>query len=155
MIEENFKQRKYPQFPLPAVAGLILDSNNKILLIKRASPPAKNKWSLPGGVIDLGEKLEKALYREILEECGIRVQIGPLFNAVSKIVKDKNKDIQYHYIILDYLCQYISGPVKANSDASAVQWFHIKEIEKLDLSEGILDVIQKGIQILTDSKRTE
>jgi len=147
VIEGEFKQRKYPQIPLPAVSGLILDSNNKILLIKRASPPAKNKWSLPGGAVDLGEELEKALYREILEECGIRIQIDRLFNAVSRIVKDKKNDIQYHYIILNYLCQYIDGLVKADSDASAAQWFDIEEIEKLDLSEGIFDVIQKGIQI--------
>jgi 8-oxo-dGTP diphosphatase len=150
VIEGDFRKRQYPPFPLPAVAGFIMDSNSRILLIKRASPPSKNKWSLPGGMVDLGEKLEAALHREILEECGIGVQIGPLFNAASRIVKDQNNHIQYHYIILNYLCQYIGGPVQANSDAGEAQWFHLKEIEKLDLSEGIFDVIQKGIQILAE-----
>ena len=103
--------------------------------------------------MDLGEKLEAALHREILEECGIGVQIGTLFNAVSRIEKDRNGGIQYHYIILNYLCQYMGGSVRANSDAGEAQWFHPKEIESLDLSEGLSDVIQKGIQILADSKR--
>jgi len=155
VIEGDPNRRKYPPFPIPAVSGLILDSNKKILLIKRASPPSKNKWSLPGGMVDLGEKLETALYREILEECSIGVQIGPLFNAVSRIVKDNKNDVEYHYIILDYLCRYIGGTVKANTDASAVQWFDVKEIQKLDLSEGVSDVIQKGIQISTDLIKTE
>ena len=110
--------REYPVFPLPAVSGVIFDDRDRILLIRRANPPAKGKWSLPGGVVKLGEELAEALKREIREECDLTVLVGPLVWASSRIIRDGKDHIQYHYVLLDYLCRSENSNVTVGADAS-------------------------------------
>lgn len=137
--------REYPLRPIPAVAGLVFSDSETVLLIQRGNPPAKGKWSLPGGVVDLGEKPEEALKREINEECGIQIIIESILTVVSRIIRDHLGKIQYHYIITDYLCQYNGGDLSPGSDAENACWIHKRRLDSLDLSEGLFEVIQKGL----------
>jgi len=146
-------RREYSQTPLCAVSGVIFDSEERVLLVRRGRPPARGKWSLPGGVVQLGEELEEALKREILEESGLVVEGGPLLAVSSRIVRDQDGKIQYHYILLDYLCRFVQGQLRAGSDAEDVGWFEWNTLEGLDLTEGVLGVIRKGREKVGEKMR--
>jgi 8-oxo-dGTP diphosphatase len=138
-------KREYPKAPVTAVSGVIFDDAGRVLLIQRGREPAKGKWSLPGGVVQLGETLEDAVRREILEECGLMVYVGCLLSASSRIVKDAEGRVQFHYILLDYFCRPMGGDLKAGSDASDVLWVKAEDVGSYDLTEGVFDVIRKGL----------
>lgn len=137
-------KREYPQAPIPAVSGVVFDDERRVLLIRRARLPAKDKWSLPGGVVHLGEELSEALKREIKEECGLVVEPGPLLAVTSRIIPDAEKKVQYHYVLLDYLCYWVSGRLEASSDAREARWLRMDEAEQMDLTEGVLAVVRRG-----------
>ena len=137
-------RREYPETPITAVSGVVFDDRERVLLIRRASLPARGKWSLPGGVVHLGEELDEALKREVKEECGLSVNPGPLIAVSSRIIRDTEGEVQYHYILLDYLCECIHGQLESGSDASDARWFDLRTIENLDLTDGVLEVIRKG-----------
>ena len=137
-------KREYPQFPITAVSGAVFDLQGRILLVCRANPPAQGKWSLPGGVVQLGETLEGALKREISEECGLEIQVGPIVCASSRIIHDEENRIRYHYVLLDYLCRSDSGEVTVGSDASEARWIYVDDVEDYDLTEGLGSVIHKA-----------
>ena len=137
--------REYPEYPVPAVSGVIFDRNDRVLLIKRGKPPAEGMWSFPGGVLRLGEELEEGLCREIHEECGLEVDVGPLLSVSSRIVYDGKGKIQYHYVLLDYYCQYRFGVPSAHSDAIEINWFAPDSIPLPFTTIGLLDIVKKGI----------
>jgi 8-oxo-dGTP diphosphatase len=139
--------RTYPESPIPAVSGVILNENRKVLLVRRANPPALGEWSFPGGMVHLGEDLDEALVREIKEETGLVVRPGVLLSATSRIVHDDSKRILYHYVLLDYLCRVVSGKCAAGSDAGDVQWVRISEVPSLRVTDGLIRIIEKGIGV--------
>ena len=143
-------KREYPDAPLTAVSGVLFNDAGCVLLVRRGREPAKGKWSLPGGVVHLGEALEDAVRREIFEECGLRVEVGYLVSASSRIVKDAKGRVRFHYILLDYLCRPIGGDFKAGSDVSDVRWVEVEDASKYDLTEGLLEVVQKGLEALRE-----
>ena len=118
--------REYPEAPLPAVSGVVFDEIGRVLLIRRGSEPARGKWSLPGGVVGLGESLEDALKRELLEECGLRVEVGSLVSVASRIGRGTGRQVRYHFVLLDYLCTGFGGVLRAGSDASDVKWVNVE-----------------------------
>lgn len=121
---------EYPLRPEVAVGALII-KNNKVLLIKRDQPPAKNQWAVPGGKVSLGETLQQAAVREIFEETGISIiPGGPIFIFDAIHLDDKSK-VQFHYVIVDILAKFKEGELKAGDDASDVGWFSREEMEKL------------------------
>jgi len=140
-------KREYSNIPIPAVSGIIFDDRRRILLIKRASPPSKGRWSFPGGVIDIGETMEEAVVREVREEVGLRVEVRGLVDVSQKIVRDNRGEVMYHYILLDFLCQLTGGSPRASSDAERFGWFQIEEIERLDCTERLFEVARKGYKI--------
>jgi len=146
-------RREYPQIPLCAVSGVIFDSEERVLLVRRGRPPARGKWSPPGGVVQLGEELEEALKREVLEECGLKVKVGSLIAVTSRILCDEEGKVQYHFILLDYLCQYVHGTPVAGSDAGDVRWVGFDEVGDLDLTDGVLEVIRKGREKVGEKMR--
>ena len=143
--------RTYPTYPIPAVGALILNAEH-ILLVQRGQAPAKGKWTLPGGVVELGESPEDALIREIKEECHLDITIQGIVKVINKIIRDDQENIMYHYVILDYLahCQSEQSwhelSPQPGSDVMNVRWVPLKDIaSSYDVTEGLLEVIHDAI----------
>ncbi len=133
--------REYPEAPVAAVGVVVVREDGRVLLARRANPPAQGLWSLPGGRIELGETVAEAARREVREECG--VECGPLevFHVVDRIFRDEVGRVQYHYLIVEVLARWISGEVSPGSDASEAGWFPIGEISSLDITPGVAEVV--------------
>lgn len=126
------QDREFPQNPRIGV-GIILMIDKKLLLAKRKNPPAAQKWSLPGGLVELGETVEDAVRRKALEETGLTIEVGKLLEVVELIDKAAEGNIRYHYILLDYLASASGGTLKAGSDVSALKLFDWRDLQKLEL----------------------
>jgi ADP-ribose pyrophosphatase YjhB (NUDIX family) len=113
-------QREFPSAPLVGV-GAVVVHEGRVLLVQRGHEPAKGQWSLPGGLIDLGETLPEAVSREVLEETGLVVKPVELIELLERIHRDGDR-VRYHYVIADYLCRVTGGTLSAASDADAVRW---------------------------------
>jgi 8-oxo-dGTP diphosphatase len=135
--------RRYPKHPLPGVGALIL-RRKSILLVQRARDPLKGYWSLPGGLIEPGEKIEDALIREVREETGLIVRPKKLFEIFERIMPDAEGRAEYHYILHDYLCKVVGGELLAGDDASRVAWVERAKLKNLQLTEGTLEVIERA-----------
>ena len=122
------------KFPQVAV-GAVLFYKNQILLVKRGKAPAKNMWALPGGKVLPGERLQQALIREIKEETNLDISVGELVYTFDVIEKDKNDNIVFHYVILDFECSYIAGKLNALDDAVDAVWASEKKLRKLNVNE--------------------
>jgi len=133
---------EYPAFPITAVAGIVFNNNHQVALIKRGFEPRKGQWSIPGGSVETGEALHRALVREIREECSLTVTPGPLVNVVERIVHDKQGAVRFHYVILDYVCYVSGGTLKSGSDAADARWADIETIESEGLPLNLAHLIQ-------------
>lgn len=148
MMSDN--ARTYPTFPIPAVGAVILD-DDYVLLVQRGQAPAKGQWTIPGGVVELGESPEDALIREIQEECHLDIRIQGIIEVIDKVVRDEQGNIVYHYIILDYFahCRSVRTshelPAKPGSDVMNARWVALKEIRDYDISDGLVDVIHAAV----------
>jgi ADP-ribose pyrophosphatase YjhB (NUDIX family) len=136
--------RLYPKLPVPAVGAITFYGDN-VLLIQRGRKPSIGKWTLPGGVVELGESPIEALRREILEECNISIEIGDVVEVVSRVVRDEANRVQYHYVIIDYVAIYKDGNLKPDSDILDARWVLLSEIKKYDLTEDLLPVIERAV----------
>ncbi len=128
------------------VAGLIIQ-NDRILLIERGKEPMKGYWSLPGGLVEVGEALETALRREIREETGLEIEIVTLVEVFERITPDAEGRVEYHFVLMDYLCRPTSGTMLAGDDASRAQWFTEGEIAGLLITPDTPRVIAKAFQV--------
>jgi len=137
-------QREYPQQPLIGVGAIIVE-DGRVLLIKRAKAPLFGEWSIPGGMLELGETLRQGAEREALEETGLVVRATDLLGVFDRIVPDEAKRTLYHYVLVDFLCQEISGDILAADDASDARWFTRADLSNLSLPEETLKVLQMGI----------
>jgi len=133
--------REYPSQPVVAVAAVIV-KGGKMLLVKRANEPARGKWSLPGGVVELGESLRDALIREVREECGIDIEVDGLFDVVEVINKEGGR-VRFHYVILDYLAHPTGGELRAMGDAEDAKWIPISEVEKYDITNSLRRLLKR------------
>jgi ADP-ribose pyrophosphatase len=115
--------------------GAVIFKNDKLLLVKRRHEPKASYWTLPGGVVELGEALETALRREILEECGLQVKPLAIVDVIDYIERDTDGKIEYHYVIIDYEVEIVGGAVSAASDAIEACWFSLNELSDLNLPE--------------------
>jgi ADP-ribose pyrophosphatase YjhB (NUDIX family) len=135
MQREIRSKRAYPNRPLIGVGGVVL-RGDELLLVRRGMPPSQGLWSLPGGALELGEELSAGLEREIREECGISIQIGPIVGVFDAIFPDQDDRVQYHYVLIDFLADYLAGELIAGSDASEAIWTPFTEYLNFDLVEG-------------------
>ena len=140
--------RQYPLLPIPAVAAVIFQGD-KVLLAKRASEPSKGQWSLPGGIIEVGETHIAALKREIREEAGLEIEVGELVEVIDRIVLDSEGRVKYHYVILDYWAEYKGGIARAASDALSIMWVDIGSLDSWGLSRETRKVISKAYAMKT------
>jgi len=143
----------YPDAPRVAVGGVVVHKK-KVLLVLRGQPPSENKWAIPGGSVKLGETLQAAAEREVFEETGLRVKAGDLIYSFDTIVRDEADQIQYHYVILDFLAEPVDPhqPVIAGDDARDAGWFTLAEIETLDtpVTETTQALLQKIMAEIND-----
>ncbi|MGC2476677.1 MAG: NUDIX hydrolase [Candidatus Sulfotelmatobacter sp.] len=140
-------QRDFPEVPLVGVGSIIIE-NDRVVLVKRAHPPIQGQWSIPGGVLEVGELVREAAIREAREETGLIVEPGELLGVFDRILRDAEKRVQYHYVLIDFLCRRVAGELLAASDAAEVRWFTRAELPTLKLAEDTLEVIQKGFEKL-------
>jgi 8-oxo-dGTP diphosphatase len=127
------------------VGALIIDGD-RILLVERGREPLKGWWSLPGGVVETGERLEEATRREVREETGLEVEIVCLLEVFERIMRDADGRPEYHYVLMDYLCRPAGGELCAADDASRVQWATEPELLDLKITEGTPGVIAKAFR---------
>jgi 8-oxo-dGTP diphosphatase len=136
-------KREFPEFPLVGVGSIIIE-DDRVLLVKRAHPPIQGQWSIPGGVLEVGELVREAAVREAREETGLIVEPGDLLGVYDRILHNHEKRVQYHYVLIDFLCRRVGGELLAASDAAEVRWFTREELPALKLAEDTQDVIRKG-----------
>jgi 8-oxo-dGTP diphosphatase len=133
--------RRYPLAPLVGVGVVVFNRQGEVLLIKRGKPPRAGEWSIPGGLIDLGERLEEAARREVLEECGITIAIGGFITTFEPIIYDTAGEIEYHYVLIDYWASQLAGEAVAQDDALAVRWSAVEQIDGFMLRSETQQVI--------------
>ena len=134
-------KREYPESPVIGVGGVIFEGDT-VLLARRNQDPGKGVWTLPGGVVELGETLEAALRREILEEASITIEIGGLAKLLDRIVYDEEKAVRYHYVIADYWGRKVSGTLQPGSDISDARFVPLAEISSLGLHAEVVETIR-------------
>src|SRR5579863_3485870 len=132
-------QREFPEAPLVGV-GCIIIEDSRIVLVKRAHPPLQAEWSIPGGVLEVGELVRAAAVREACEETGLIVEPGELLGVYDRVLRNAEKRVQYHYVLIDFLCRRVAGDLAAASDAADVRWFTREELSALNLAEDTQDV---------------
>ena len=146
--------REYPPVPRVGVGAVVVDGG-RVLLVRRGRPPGVGKWSLPGGLVRLGESSEDAVRREVGEECGLSVRVGGLVGHADRIIRDRDGRIQYHYVLLDFLATRVDGVARAGSDAAQVRWTAPEELAGLDATEGLEPMIRRALAMAAGRGREE
>jgi 8-oxo-dGTP diphosphatase len=139
----NEDSRRYPSRPFLGVGALIF-KERAILLVERAQEPLKGYWSLPGGIVEAGEKLDDAVRREVREETGLEIEPLEMFEIFERIMPGEEGRPEYHYVLLDYLCRVIGGQLAAASDVSQAAWVTEKDLGEYRLTEGTQPVIERA-----------
>ena len=139
-------QRAYPERPIVGVGGVII-SDGRALLVRRAAPPLLGEWSIPGGMLEVGETLIEGVRRELREETGMDVQVLDLLDVFERINLDASGKPQYHFVVVDYLCRALRGDARAGSDVSEVAWAVPSELEKYSVTKTATRVILKAFEL--------
>jgi ADP-ribose pyrophosphatase YjhB (NUDIX family) len=137
--------REYPDYPRVGVGAVVL-SRGRVLLARRGKPPAEGRWSLPGGLVDLGETSVDAARREVLEECGIGVRIAELVGVLDRVTRDGDGRVRYHWLLVDYLAfpEADDDTITAGDDAAEVRWVPIDEVVRMQTTDGLIDMIRRA-----------
>ena len=136
--------REYPDYPRVGVGAIVLHEG-RVLLVKRGHAPGLGLWSVPGGLVDLGESTVDAARREVEEETGLKVRIAGLVGVLDRVTRDAEGRVRYHWVLIDYLAVPESiETLTAGSDAAEVRWVTIDEVERLPITEGLVDMIRRA-----------
>ena len=135
--------REYPDAPVAGVGGVVI-RGDEVLLVRRAHAPRQGEWSLPGGHLELGESLAEAVRREVLEETGVEVEVGPLVEAFDRVHRDEAGRVRYHFVIVDFLCRPVGGAVQAGDDAADARWVARTAVAALGVNAHAHAVIEKA-----------
>ena len=136
--------REYPAHPVVGV-GAVVVRDGRALIVKRAHEPRKGEWSLPGGLLELGESLQDAVRREIKEETHLDVTVGPIIETFDRVHRDDAGRIRYHFVIVDFVCWSNSGEPQPGSDADGVAWVRAHEIDDYAVNAHAKAVIERGL----------
>jgi 8-oxo-dGTP diphosphatase len=136
-------RRHYPDQPLVGV-GAIVFKGEAVLLVRRGQEPARDSWSLPGGLVELGEPLESAITRELAEETGVTVTLRGISAVAERIFPDPDGRIAYHYVLVDYLCDYLEGELTPGSDVTAARFVPLADLADYDLPRYTAEVIRRA-----------
>lgn len=135
--------REYPERPIVAVGGVVIHEG-RVLLVRRGQPPLEGRWSIPGGVLEAGETIADGIVRELGEETGSRVRVLELIEIYEKVLRDDQGFPKYHFVILDYACEFLEGTAKAAGDAAEVMWAIEQQLDSLALTTAAKRVIRKA-----------
>jgi len=136
--------RAYPDHPVVGVGAVIID-RNRVLLVRRANEPLKGEWSVPGGAVEVGETLEAAVAREVREETGLEVDVGPMVEVLDRLCFDVDGRTRFHYVLIDFVCRPTGGTLMAATDAEAAAWAGLGELAEYGIAESTVGVIRKAI----------
>ena len=138
--------REYPSHPRVGVAAVVL-RDNQVLLVQRGRDPGKGSWGLPGGMLELGETLAEGARREVMEECGVEIEVGPLVAVFEPIQRDEDGRLRFHYVVVDYLARYVTGEPRAGDDADDARWVDLDALKQLPMRKETREVIWKAAKM--------
>jgi 8-oxo-dGTP diphosphatase len=138
--------REYPDYPRVGVGAVVLDKG-RVLLVRRGGNPSPGKWSLPGGLVELGETAVEAVQRELREECSIDIDVVDVAGVIDRVVRDAAGRIRYHYVLVDYLAFTASDAICAGTDAAEAQWVELDRVGELDVTEGLMAMIERAVAL--------
>jgi mutator protein MutT len=144
--------RQYPERPIVGVGAVIVD-DGKVVLIRRRYEPLAGQWSLPGGAVELGETLEASVVREMREETGLDVEVGPVIEVFDRITFDDARRIRYHYVLVDYLCWIVDGELRAGSDVDDAIFVDPSDLGPYELTAKATAVIERALQLAREAPR--
>lgn len=134
--------REYPERPIVG-AGALMIKNGKLLLIKRGAKPGQGKWSIPGGIVELGERVQDTIVREVKEECGLDIEVEGLMDVFDSIIRDEKGRIQYQFVVVNFLAKIRGGILKNADDVLEARWVQLNEVEKYNLTNSFRAFFQK------------
>ena len=143
---ERRDERSYPDRPVVGVGAVVL-VGGQVVLVQRAHEPLKGAWNLPGGVVEVGETLRDACAREVLEETGLVVEVGPVIEVFDRIMLDAAGAVQYHFVLIDYVCRPTGGTLRCGTDASDVALADPAALDPYRLTDKALEVIARGVAL--------
>lgn len=143
--------RHYPELPVVGVGGIVL-AGDQVLLVKRGAEPSKGIWSIPGGAVEVGESLAQACAREVLEETALQVSVGPMVEVIERILRDPTGRVEYHYVLIDFLCFCPSLEPLAGDDADAAVWAGLDTLDGYTLTHDTKRVILKAARLAQDTE---
>ena len=149
--DKPYATRQYPSKPVVGIGAVVLDDRRRVVLVKRRYEPLAGQWSLPGGALELGETLEAGVAREILEETGLIVDVGPMVEAFDRILVDEAGKVRYHFVLVDYLCRIVGGVLQAGSDVVEVQLADPDDLAPLHVAAKARDVIARAL-VMSESE---
>ena len=137
-------KRDYPDRPIVGV-GAVIVCDGRVALVRRLAEPRKGEWSIPGGVLELGETLRQGVAREALEETGLTVEAGEVLDVFDSIFPDPEGKTRFHYVLIDYLCRPVSGELRGGGDAAEARWASMEEAAALVANPATVALIRKGL----------
>lgn len=139
-------RREYPLHPIASTHAVVLDGDS-VLLVQRAHEPSRGWWSVPGGVIELGETVFEAVRREVQEECGIEIKPRQVIDIVDNVIRDADGIPRFHFVIIYVLAQFVAGEMRADSDALAVRWVTCDELSRMAVVPAVRTVVEQTFQL--------
>jgi ADP-ribose pyrophosphatase YjhB (NUDIX family) len=146
VLHQSRSAREYPERPIVGIGAVIVDAGG-VVLIRRRFEPLAGRWSLPGGALELGETLEAAVAREMLEETGLDVDVGPVIEVFDRIVLDEARRVRYHYVLVDYLCRRLGGELRPGGDVDRAVLVDPADLGRYELTEKATAVIERGLDL--------
>jgi ADP-ribose pyrophosphatase YjhB (NUDIX family) len=138
-------RREYPEHPLVGVGGFI-HREGKVLLIKRKFDPNRGRWSLPGGLLEVGEEPMEGARREVREELGLEVEVERLLQVANEVIEDEKGRVRFHFVLIDYLMTPVSEKITLNDESEEFSWFEPSAIKELDTTANTRLIVEKYLE---------
>jgi ADP-ribose pyrophosphatase YjhB (NUDIX family) len=138
-------ERRYPERPIVG-AGAVIVQSRRVVIVQRANEPLKGEWSIPGGAVEIGERVRECAAREALEETGLEVEVGEVLEILDNIYPDAQGRPLYHYVLIDFFCRPRKGELRAGGDAIEARWATAEELDRLGVADSTKRVIRKALE---------